>query len=193
MLLPSQTTDTASQLVVQRRLAEDGFGQPRALSLKAERDFQGVGRNALGTVPRNDAESLELSLPDAAESPFRAEIRDARGKDHRAVVAARRSNRQIEVWASPGFPGQDDVGEPAEHRCDLLRRRCLRARPRPAVDRPLGRRVRKLTEKGFFSAGGGSRTLTPLAGHLILSQARMTDFATPAGLSVARRIVRKRR
>ena len=32
----------------------------------------------------------------------------------------------------------------------------------------------------FKSAGGGSRTLTPLAGHLILSQARMTNFATPA-------------
>src|SRR4051812_3029823 len=43
------------------------------------------------------------------------------------------------------------------------------------LDRPV-RRANGLVP----SAGGGSRTLTPLAGHLILSQARMTNFATPA-------------
>ena len=33
----------------------------------------------------------------------------------------------------------------------------------------------------FPCAGEGTRTLTSPEGHLILSQARMTNFATPAG------------
>ena len=37
---------------------------------------------------------------------------------------------------------------------------------------------------GEDEAGGGTRTLTPPRGHLVLSQARMTSFATPASARI---------
>ncbi len=41
-------------------------------------------------------------------------------------------------------------------------------------------RVEPIGGPSFHDAGGGIRTRTPPWGHLILSQARLTTFATPA-------------